>query len=135
MAKLKSTVGRLLDAGVPSHKLSLPPATDGMSLSVRVANQMVIGRKRGEANSVASDVSLAIERCLSDIFLDMLLKTLPEPIDANIDTYVLRGWRTFAGPEVSSVTKVDFHRMSVSDIRSIAREKSLQRRKSPFWDT
>ncbi|MEZ5572782.1 MAG: toll/interleukin-1 receptor domain-containing protein [Halioglobus sp.] len=117
ISKFKSIIARVLNTGVPGQKRKLPLMNDGLSLSVRVANQMVIGRKRGDADSVAPDISLAIERCISDIFLD-ILKTLPNTVESNLDTYMLQ-LAMCLQPQAVVCNKVDFSRMSVSDIRSI----------------
>jgi hypothetical protein len=115
--KLKSMVGGVLNKGAPDQKRKLPVASDGMSLSVRVANQMVLGRKGNGAGAVSADFGLAIERCISDVLLDML-KTLPDAIESKVDAYILQLAKCLKAQAVICHS-VDFSRMSVSDMRSL----------------
>jgi hypothetical protein len=117
IAKFKSMIGGVLNTGAPGQKRKLPVAKDGMSLSVRVANQMVLGRKGNGAEAVAADFGLAIERCISDVLLDML-KTLPDAVESNVDAYILQLARCLQAQAVIC-NRVDFSRMSVSDMRSL----------------
>lgn len=117
IAKFKSMVGGVLKTGAPGQTRKLPVAADGMSLSVRVANQMVLGRKGNGAEAVAADFGLAIERCISDVLLDML-RTLPGAVESKLDDYIMQLARCLQAQTVICNT-VDFSRMSVSDMRSL----------------
>lgn len=117
ISRFKSLVSRLLNTGVSGQKVKVPITTDGLSLSNRVANHIVIGKKKGDAEAAAPDFSLVVERCISDIFLE-ILKALPGAIAANIETYVMRMAASLQAQTVICNT-VDFSRMSVSDMRSL----------------
>jgi TIR domain len=121
IAMFKSAVSRVLHHGVSDQILKKPATTDAMSLSLRVASHMVLGRKRNDAESVAEDSSLAVERCISDIFLDML-KSVPDTVESKIDTYIKQLAAILRAPTVIS-NKVNFSRMGVSDIRSMGYSK------------
>ena len=118
ISKFKSSLSRMLGKGVHGQKLKLPATTDGMSLSVRVANQMGIGGKRNDAAALAPELGLAVERCISDVFLEML-QTLPDAVEPIIDSYVVKLARCLQAPAVVC-SKIDFSLMSVVNIRSVS---------------
>ncbi len=117
ISRFKSAVSRVLHTGVSDQMPKKPTTTDEMTLSMRVASHIIAGRKANGAESVAQDSSLAFERCISDIFLD-ILNTPPESVDSKIDTYIMQLANVLQAPVVIC-NKVNFSRMSVSDIRSI----------------
>lgn len=121
IATFKSAVNRLLHSSVPDQTQKEPATSDEMTLSVRVASHMAAGKRWNEAEAVVPDASLAIERCITDIFLD-ILHTLPDTVEAKIDSYILQLANALRAPTVIC-SKVNFSRMNVSDIRSISASK------------
>lgn len=120
LSMFKSAVSRVLLTGVSEQMLKRPSATEEMSLSVRVASRvadMVADREKHDSGAGNHDSSLAIERCFTDIFLD-ILNTAPDSMDARIDAYLMQLANTLGAPTVIR-NKVDFSRMSVTDIRSM----------------
>lgn len=117
MMKFKSMVSRTLDSGIPGQKVRNLATSDGMSLSVRVASHMATARSGSDADAKHTDFSQAIERCITDIFLD-ILKTLPDTVDSKIDSYIQQLANTLRTPVVIR-SNVDFSLMSIKNIRSI----------------
>lgn len=117
ISKLKSIVSRALNGHNSAPDPKHPAVRDGMSLSVRVAGHMAAARNGNTTAPQAADFSLAIERGISDIFLD-ILKALPDTVDAKIDSYIQALAGIVRAPSVIRCT-VDFSRMGISNIRSI----------------
>jgi hypothetical protein len=121
ISQFRSAVSRVLHNGGSDQIPKKPSTSDAMSLSVRVASHMALGRKGNGTESAAADPSLAIERCISDIFLD-ILKSLPGTVQSKIDGYVMQLATILRAP-VIICNKVDFTRMGVSDMRSMDKSK------------
>jgi hypothetical protein len=114
----------VLHDGVSGQMLKKPVTTEEMTLSVRVASRvvdMVAGRKSNDAQLVAQDSCQAIERCITDILLD-LLHTTPGTIETKIDAYIMQLANILRAPVVIC-SQVNFSHMSVSDMRSMSYSK------------
>ena len=124
ISMFKSAVSRVLHNGVSSQMLKKPGTSEEMTLSVRVASRvadMVAGRKSNDAQLLASDSSLAIERCITDILLD-ILNTPPDTVGSKIDAYIMQLANVLRAPTVIC-SQVNFLRMSVSAMRSMSYSK------------
>ncbi len=124
ISKFKSAVSRVLHNGVSEQMLKKPATTEELSLSVRVASRvadMVAGKKSNDAQLVAQDSSLAIERCITDILLD-ILHTAPDTVESKLDAYIMQLANVLRAPIVIC-SQVNFSRMSVSKMRSMSYSK------------
>jgi TIR domain len=121
ISRFRSAVSHLLHNGVPGQVQKKPATSDAMSLSVRVASHMALGRSGNGTESAAADSTLAVERCISDIFLD-ILKSLPDTVQSKVDGYIMQLAAILRAPAVIC-SKVNFLRMGVSDLRSMDKSK------------
>lgn len=124
LSMFKSAISRVLLNGVSDQMLKRPSATEEMSLSVRVASRvadMVADRGKHDAGPGQLEYRLSVERCLTDIFLD-ILNTAPDCMNARTDAYLMQLANTLGAPTVIRNT-VNFERMNVSGIRSMGLEK------------
>ncbi len=121
ISMFKSAVSNVLHNGVSDQILKKPATTDAISLSVRVASHMFLGKKKNDAESVFEGYSLAVERCISDILLDML-QSPADTVESKIDGYIKQLAAILQAPTVIC-NRVNFSRMGVSDIRSLGDSK------------
>ena len=119
LSMLKSALSRVLLSGVSDQMLKKPEATDEMTLSVRVASrvaEMVDGRSEERAGQ-ADAASLQVERCISDILLELLTVSRGAAA-AKREAYIMQ-LAGVLGASLVVKTTVDFSRMSVSDMACI----------------
>ena len=121
ISQFRSAVSRVLHNGGSDQIPRKPATSDAMSLSVRVASHMALGRNGNGTELAAADSTLAVERCISDIFLD-ILKSLPDTVQSKIDGYIMQLAAILRAP-VIICNKVNFTRMGVSDMRSMDKSK------------
>jgi TIR domain len=135
ISMFKSAVSRVLHNGVSGQMLKKPVTTEEMTLSVRVASRvadMVAGKKSNAAQLMAQDSSLAIERCITDILLD-ILNTPPDAVESKIDAYIMQLANVFRAPTVVC-SQVNFSRMSVSAMRSMSYSKVTAAQENTILD-
>ena len=124
ISQFKSVVSRLLHQRASNSKLKKPAGADDLTLSVRVANFAKNRRISGygtEADLAAQNPSLALERCITDILLD-ILHTPPATVALKVDAYVMQLANILRAPFVIC-SEVNFSRMSVSKIRGMSHGK------------
>ncbi len=124
ISRFKSAVSRFLRSGVSDQVLKKSSTAEEMTLSVRVAGRlgnMVLGSARLEEKLATQDFSLAIERCITDILLEILRAT-QDTVESNIDAYIMQLAAIFRA-SIVICSNVNFSRMNVSEIRSISSSK------------